>query len=104
MSLDDVKTALLSCSKNVHHYSGKGEKAPYIVWAEDSRNDKCTDNIHSEKMWSGTIDLFSKDENEPLRDQIEDALDKAGISWKLNSVQYEDDTKLTHTEWVFGGS
>lgn len=101
MSLDDVKTALLSCSNNVHHYSGGGASAPYIVWAEDSRNDHYSENHHGEKAWIGTIDLFSKDEDDPLRDQIEDALDEAGISWKLNSVQYEDDTKLIHTEWVF---
>ena len=99
--LERVRNALRSCGSNVHHYTGKGEKAPYIVWAEDSRNDHYSENHHGEKAWSGTIDLFSKDENEPLRDQIEDALDEAGISWYLNSVQYEDDTKLIHTEWVF---
>lgn len=99
--LDRVKNALLTVSKSVYHYTGKGASAPYIVWAEDSRNDHYSENHHGEKAWMGTIDLFSKDENDPLRDEIEDALDKAGISWYLNSVQYEDDTKLIHTEWVF---
>ena len=34
-------------------------------------------------------------------DGIQEALWSAGIGFRLNSVQYEDDTNLIHYEWEF---
>ena len=55
-----------------------------------------------ERALTGTIDYFTKTENDPVVQQIEDALDSDdGISWYLNSVQYEQDTGYIHYEWVW---
>ena len=51
----------------------------------------------------GTIDLFSYDNDREQMQQVQTVLnDLDGCAWYLNSVQYEDDTRLLHWEWVFG--
>ena len=86
---------------------------PYMVFAPDGANDFTANGIHIEKATEGTIDLYTGDADEPMRGQIEAALDAlAGsetIAWYLNSVQYETEagtpesgyTGLIHYEWVF---
>lgn len=71
------------------------------MWAEDSANDFIADNKHIEIVMGGTIDLFTLDENDPLMEEIPRALNGIPCAWYLNSVQYEEDTKLVHCEWVF---
>ena len=71
------------------------------MWAEDSANDFIADNKHIEIVMGGTIDLFTLDENDPLMEEIPRAQNGIPCAWYLNSVQYEEDTKLVHCEWVF---
>ena len=99
--LDRVKRALLTVSENVGHYEALKETPPYIVWAEERGNDLEADNVHAERGWTGTVDLFTKTENDPLVEAVGEALSSAGIAWYLNSVQFEDDTGLIHHEWVW---
>ena len=68
---------------------------------------------HGEKAIEGTIDLYTKEAEDPLKEKIENALDDlAGhttATWYLNSVQQETEagspqsgyTGLIHYEWVF---
>ena len=47
----------------------------------------------------GTVDLFTGDpEDTALFEGIQAALDRV-CCWRLNSIQYEEDTGLTHYEW-----
>lgn len=74
----------------------------YFVWQEDSRNDFMAGNLHAEKAVEGTTDLYTKQEFDPWADAFETALDADGtIAWRLNSVQYEEDTGFHHYEWVW---
>jgi hypothetical protein len=50
---------------------------------------------------TGTIDLFTQNEFDPVVDQIQEGLNELGIGWDLNSTQYEDETNLIHYEWTF---
>lgn len=52
-----------------------------------------------EQAITGTTDYFTRDEFDPAIDRIQDANQSLGIAWRLNSVQYEDDTELIHYEW-----
>ena len=100
--LEKVKDALLTVSQNVGHYTAWDDKPPYIVWAEDSEVEALnTDNYKSGQTVEGTIDLFTKDEDDPIITAMPDALNGAGIGWELNSVQFEDETRLIHYEWLF---
>ena len=103
MTLQSLKTLLLAIGPPVFHYFATGQTGSYIVWAEDGEGDTVhADGRKVERAITGTIDYFTKTENDPVVKQIEDVLDSDdGISWYLNSVQYEQDTGYIHFEWVW---
>lgn len=101
-NLNILKDALVGVTKNTYHYfAPPNTSPPYVVWAEDGANDFIVDDKHLEIVMSGTIDLFTLDENDPLMGSIPQALNGIPCAWYLNSVQYEEDTKLIHYEWAF---
>ena len=60
------------------------------------------DDTHAEKAVTGTTDLFTKQEFDPWKEELEAAFDASPyIAWELNSVQYEEKTGFTHYEWVW---
>ena len=72
----------------------------YFVWQEDGADDFEADGIHAEKAMTGTTDLFTKQEFDPWRDDLEAAFDAdPDITWSLISVQYERETGYWHYEW-----
>lgn len=73
----------------------------YFVWGEMGQDDLEASNIHAEKAVTGYTDLYTKQEFDPWKDQIEESFDKYGIFWSLNSVQYEEETGFTHYEWYW---
>jgi len=103
MTLNDLKNILLSIGPPVFHYFATGQSGNYIVWAEDSEGNALhADGKKAERAMTGTIDYFTKDEDDPVVQQIETMLDSDdGIAGQLNSVQYERDTGYTHYEWVW---
>lgn len=95
---NEISTFTFKC----YHYTAPlTTSTPYLVWAEDERVDLIAGNSHSEKAVQGTIDYFTKTEFDSNVDTIESKLESLGISWFLNSVQYEEETGLIHYEWVF---
>lgn len=112
--MDVIKEALLSLGVEVRPMAAApGTKPPYIVYSPDGANDFTAGGRHAEKAVEGTIDLYTKEQFDPLARKIENALDDlAGnqtIAWHMNSVQYETEagtpesgyTGLTHYEWVY---
>ena len=73
----------------------------YFVCQEDGANDFLAGNKHLEKAVTGTTDLYTKLEFGPWKEAFEASLDRRGIWWSLNSVQYEENTGFTHYEWVW---
>lgn len=50
----------------------------------------------------GTVDLFTRSGGQEKILLVSNAINSVdGLSWYLNSVQYEQDSRLMHTEWVF---
>lgn len=102
MKLKTVRDALKDVCNNVYHYEADTKSNTYIVWAEDGEGDsRHLDNCKEHQVISGTIDLFTIEEYSKLIDDIQAGLSKAGISFVLNSVQYESDTHYIHYEWRF---
>jgi len=102
MNFDIVKNALLTVTDKVYHYRAYNATDKYIVWAEDGQATALwAENKMQNQVIEGTIDYFTKSENDPAPEQIQNALNNSGISWRLNSIQYEDNTKLIHYEWVW---
>jgi len=102
MQLADIKTALLTVTTAVKHYDGTGTTGNYVVWAEDGQAGSVwADGKMTEQAVSGTIDYFTKTEYDPNFAKIQAALDLIGLSYRLNSIQYETATKYIHYEWVW---
>lgn len=100
--MDRVKAALLTVTDKVFRYWAQGATDKYIVWSEDSQADSVwADGQMVQQSLQGTIDYFTKSENDPNFGKIQDALNDAGISFWLNSIQYETETRLIHYEWIF---
>ena len=100
--LETLQAALAALTDACYHYVAAPNTAPpYIVWAEDGDNDLAADNGHGERSYTGTVDLYTKSDADPLFSQIPTALDQIGAAWYLNSVQYEEATGLIHYEWVW---
>lgn len=101
--LETLRAALVALTEKTYHYTAPpNETPPYLIWAEDIRNDFEAGGRHCEKAWQGTIDLYTVDEADPLTGQVEAALDGLPCcAWYINSTQYEEDTGLIHHEWVW---
>ena len=102
MTLQSLKTLLLTIGPPVFHYFASGQTDKYIIWAEDNQADAVwADGKMQEQVIEGTVDYFTKTENDPNVQKIQNALNNGQISWRLISVQYEEDTKYIHYEWAF---
>ena len=99
--LEKIRNLLVPVADSVFHYvSAPNAIPPYIVWAEDGDSDLMSDDHHSERALTGTIDFYTKQESDPIKDAIEQALESGGVAWYFNSFQYENETGLLHFEWV----
>lgn len=102
MSLTEFRDQLLNACPKLWHYTAPANaKVPYAIWAEDTRLDFIADGKHCETGWQGTLDYFTKTENDSRISTIEDKLNELAIGWTLNSVQFEEDTGVIHFEWVW---
>jgi hypothetical protein len=102
MSLQEFKAMLLTITSNVFHYQAYSKLDKYIVWAEDSESDASyADDKKVDQITQGTIDYYTKLEFDPMVKSIQDKLTENEISWTLASVQYEEDTKYIHHEWLW---
>lgn len=102
LTLQPLQEALAALTDSAYHYTAApNSKPPYIVWAEDGDNDLMAGNVHAERCYTGTVDLYTKTDKDPLFSAIPEALEGIGAAWYLNSVQYEEDTGLIHYEWVW---
>ena len=74
----------------------------YFVWIEEDGRDLLGNDRHIERGQRGRTSLYTKREFDPWKEQFEHALDTFGLSWRLNSTQFEEDTGFWHYEWLWG--
>lgn len=80
----------------------KAPKTDYGVYALDGAADTVWgDNRMIHQAMEGTVDLFTHGPGGAQAKQVQTAMDAAGVSWQLSSTQFEEDTRLTHWEWIF---
>lgn len=103
MTFTALKTALLTVTTKVYHYiPPQTVTGSYIVWAEDSQSESVwADDKMQAQTIQGTVDYFTKTENDTNVDLIQSALNDAEISFRLSSIQHEADTGYIHYEWIF---
>lgn len=103
MTLEEVRDLFLTITPNCYHYEAWEEKDQYIVWAEDNQAGAVySDDKMQVQIIEGTLDLYTKDEYDPLFQKCQQVMnDCEGMAWRLNSIQGEEETGLTHYEWVW---
>lgn len=100
--LKQIGEAFAAITPNCSHYY-RTDGFPAVVWAESGEDESFnSDNQKSEQRIIGYIDLFTKTEFDPLCDAVQTTLADLGVTWRLNSVQYEDETNVIHYEWEWG--
>jgi hypothetical protein len=103
MKLEEVRDVFLSVlPEATFHYEARSKSDKYIVWAEDSPGDTVfADDELDERAIEGTVDYYTKTEYDPTVKQIENAMDNSEMSWRLSSIQHEEDTGYIHYEWIW---
>lgn len=100
--LAELKAALTGVSDNVYHFRrpSHGVKSGYIIFAETGEStDTWSDNHKVEQAVSVAVDYFTQTEFDTVVDSIQDALNSIRCGWRLEAVQYEDETNLIHYTW-----
>lgn len=102
MNLSEIKALLLTVTPDTFHYFAYKKPDKYIVWAEDTEaSSGHGDNKKTNQVIQGTIDYFTKTEFDTNVDLIQEKLTQAEIAYKLSSIQYEEETRYIHYEWIF---
>lgn len=97
-----VRDALLTTGVPVSHYQAVKKTDRYIVWAEDGWGDAVWgDGALAERAIQGTAHYFTRMEYDPTVERIEQALTEAGIPFRLGSIQFEEQTRYMHYEWIW---
>lgn len=101
--LHNIRTALVEVTPKCYHYHRpEGITDSYIVWQEDSEESSFEANNHKEEQQiHGTVDYFTLTEFDQNIDAIQETLNSIMVGWRLNAVDYEDETNLIHYEWEF---
>ena len=102
--LDKLKAALEATGIPFAHFAWDRSKRPtgdFGVWAEDSARHLYANGKVQDQTTQGTIDLFTRSDDGAGKEAIQTALKSLDVAWYLNSVQYEEDTRYIHYEWVF---
>lgn len=100
--MNRIKQALDATNLRFKHFAWSPAPASeYGTYQEDGAADLEMNDLHLEKGITGTIDYFTRKDDGSVQETIENALEGV-CAWRLNSIQYEDDTGLIHYEWEFG--
>lgn len=85
----------------VYHYFRPQMNPPFAIWAEDGEEDSLeVNNKKAEQQIHGTTDYFTKTEYDPAVDCIQGYFESLeNFGWKLQMVDYEDETHTIHFEW-----
>ena len=86
---------------NIYHYWRPNMVPPFVVWAETGEADSFHSDDHkTEQGIRGTADYYTKTEYDANIDAIQTALDSVG-AFRLDAVEYEDETNLIHYSWIW---
>lgn len=87
---------------SVFALSSGNEGERYIVYSEDAEASGLHgDNRKLSQAIQGTIDLFTKNENDEWAAGIQDTMQRNRIAFRLGTVEYEDETQYIHYQWIF---
>ncbi len=96
--IPDTLLALLP--DKVFHFTAHGAPYPYAVWAEENPGaPMMANNKHAELVITGSIRYYTMTEFDVTVDDIQKALDEAGIANRLTQISYNQDTDTIEYWW-----
>ena len=96
MTLNEIKTLILSADATAEHYgSSKRSGDSYTVWRELRRLAATADGRHIEG-WAFQVDRFARDEEDPVAEALFEALDANDRVAVHYEADYEQDTEYIH--------
>ena len=102
MTLLDIGMALMAVVPECYHLEATKQTDKYIVWGEYGQaGSMAGNNVILAQAIAGDAHYFTKTEFDPNVEKIQEALNDLGIPWRLNSIQYEPDTRYQHFEWLW---
>ena len=102
--LEDLLDALRETDIPFEAYAWEvAPKSDYGVVSMDSGGDhQRSDNRVIQHTVEGTVDLYAHGKSTKSMLAVEHKLNElTWLSWALNSVQYETETRLVHYEWTY---
>lgn len=100
--LKQLNNGFAALSVPFSHYWRPRKEPPFGAWAEQGEGDSYyTGNQKTEQIIAGTADYYTKVEFDPMVDEVQAMLKANASSWRLESVQYEEETGLIHFEWTW---
>lgn len=101
--LEQLGAAFAGVTTNCYHYFRNTKAMPCIVWAEEAEEGSfSSDNRKTEQHIVGTVHAYTRTEFDPMLDSVQAVLDRLGVGWNLESVQFEETTNLIHYTWRWG--
>lgn len=101
--LRQIGIAFALLTNTCYHYYRPVNTFPCIIWQEIGESGSFNaDNAKREQRIVGTLDCFTKTEFDSLLDSIQGTFETLGLTWQLDTVQYETDTGLIHYTWSWG--
>lgn len=99
----DLLTALAGTGIPLAEYAWDTQPATdYLVIQLDGQGDSLeSDNVTTQQAIEGSVDLFCYSKDRANYDAVWSALRTSGCAVRLSSVQYENETRLIHYEWIF---
>lgn len=101
---EDLKNALLN-AQTIPMTEFAWETRPkggHGVFQPDFEVDDNGDNVHQERGWQGSIDLYTKGHDTLVYTEIEGILNEfCEGSWYINMTTVDDETRLLHREYVW---
>lgn len=94
MTLEEIKTLVLSADPAAKHYETAKEGA-YTTWQERRKLGLLSDDEQQE-AWAFTIDRWTPEENDPVADRIEDALKNAPGAAYMRETLYDAESGYIH--------
>lgn len=102
---DNLLAALNSTGLPFAHFAWAKDapetRQDHGVYAEDDELALYANNQHAERVLQGTVDYYTRDDSGTPKTTIEAALDLYAVPYRMESIQFEDDTGYIHYEWVF---
>lgn len=89
----------------VHFSWDPAPDTDFGVYAEEDESLFRSDNRHSEKTTLVYVNLYTRDDTGATKDKIETYFNSLmngenTLGWYVNTIQYEDETRFIHVEWI----